>query len=203
MDGAGDPSAIEGRISQIKAQTEETTSTYDREKLEERAAKLSGGVSVVKVGAASEIELREKKQRLEDSLAATRAAMEQGIVAGGGTALVRAAQAASGKLHATGDERIGVDIVLDAVNAPVKLIADNAGRSGVVVLDQVRKGEEDWGYDAEANDYGKMFQMGIVDPAKVTIAALENAASVAGMVLTTESLITELNPAKLPAPYDD
>ncbi len=203
VDGAGDPSAIEGRISQIRAQTEETTSTYDREKLEERAAKLSGGVSVVKVGAPTEIELREKKQRLEDSLAATRAAMEQGIVAGGGTALVRAAQAASGKLNASGDERIGVDIVLDAVNAPVRLIADNAGRSGVVVLDQVRKGEEDWGYDAEANDYGKMFQMGIVDPAKVTIAALENAASVAGMVLTTESLITELNPAKLPAPYDD
>ncbi len=203
VDGAGDPAAIEGRISQIRAQVEETTSTYDQEKLEERAAKLSGGVSVIKVGAASEIELREKKQRLEDSLSATRAAMEQGIVAGGGTALVRAAQAASSKLHASGDERVGIDTVLEAVNAPVKLIADNAGRSGVVVLNEVKRGEEDWGYDAEADDYGKMFQMGIVDPAKVTIAALENAASVAGMVLTTESLITELNPAKLPAPYDD
>ena len=171
--------------------------------LEERAAKLSGGVSVIRVGAATEIELREKKQRLEDALAATRAAMEEGIVAGGGTALVRAVQAIRDKVQATGDERIGLDIVAVAAEAPVKLIAANAGFGGEVVLDQVRKGEGDWGFDAEADQFGKMFEMGIVDPAKVTRSALENAASVAGMVLTTESLITELNPPKLPAPYDD
>lgn len=203
VEGSGDASAIQGRTSQIRAQAEETTSSYDREKLEERAAKLSGGVSVMKVGAATEIELREKKHRLEDGLSATRAAMEQGIVAGGGTSLVRAAQAISDKLDAPGDERTGINIVMEAVTAPVKLIADNAGMSGNVVLDEVKKGEGDWGYDAEAGVFGKMFELGIVDPVKVTVAALENAASVAGMVLTTESLITELNPAKLPAPYND
>ncbi len=158
---------------------------------------------MIRVGAATEIELREKKQRLEDALAATRAAMEEGIVAGGGTALVRAVQAIRDKVQATGDERIGLDIVAAAAEAPVKLIAANAGFRGEVVLDQVEKGEGDWGFDAEADRFGKMFEMGIVDPAKVTRSALENAASVAGMVLTTESLITELNPAKLPAPYND
>ena len=203
VEGAGDASAIEGRISQITAQAEDTTSSYDREKLEERAAKLSGGVSVIRVGAASESELREKKERLEDALSATRAAMEQGIVAGGGTSLVRAAQAASDTLDASGDAGTGINIIIKAVDAPVKLIADNAGRSGNVVLDEVKKGEGDWGYDAEAGEFGKMFEMGVVDPVKVTVAALENAASVAGMVLTTESLMTELDPPKLPAPYND
>jgi chaperonin GroEL len=203
VEGAGSKAAIEGRISQIKTQAEDTTSDYDREKLEERAAKLSGGVSVLKVGAATEIELRERKQRLEDALSATRAAMEQGIVAGGGTSLIRAAQAASGKLDASGDERTGINIVIEAVNAPVRLIAENAGAAGNVVLDQVQKGEGDWGYDAEADKFGKMFDLGVVDPVKVTVAALENAASVAAMVLTTESLITELDPPKLPAPYND
>ena len=203
VEGGGDSSAIQSRVKQIKRQAEDTSSDYDREKLEERAAKLSGGVSVIKVGAATEIELREKKQRLEDALAATRAAMEEGIVAGGGTALVRAVQATRDKFQATGDERLGFDIVAAAAEAPVKLIAANAGFGGEVVLDQVRKGEGDWGFDAEADRFGKMFEMGIVDPAKVTRSALENAASVAGMVLTTESLITELNPPKLPAPYND
>ena len=203
VEGGGDASAIQARVKQINQQAEDTTSDYDREKLEERAAKLSGGVSVIRVGAPTEIELREKKQRLEDALAATRAAMEEGIVAGGGTALVRAVQATRDKIQTTGDERIGLDIVAAAAEAPIKLIASNAGFGGEVVLDQVRKGEGDWGFDAEADQFGKMFEMGIVDPAKVTRSALENAASVAGMVLTTESLITELNPMKLPAPYDD
>ena len=203
VEGAGDDAAISARVGQIRTQAEDTTSDYDREKLEERAAKLSGGVSVIKVGASTEIELREKRQRLEDALSATRAAMAEGIVAGGGTSLVRAAQAVRGRLEATGDERTGIEIVAAAVEAPIKLIADNAGLGGEVVLDGVKKGEADWGFDAETRQFGQMFEMGIVDPAKVTRAALENAASVAGMALTTESLITELDPKRLPPPYDD
>jgi chaperonin GroEL len=203
VEGVGDAAAIESRINQLRAQAEETTSSYDREKLEERAAKLSGGVSVMKVGAATEGELREKKERLQDALSATRAAMEEGIVAGGGTSLLRASQKVAGSLQANGDERTGIQIVASAVEAPIKMIADNAGLSGEVILDGVKKGEGDWGFDAEAERFGNMIEMGIVDPAKVTRSALESAASVAAMVLTTETLITELNPMKLPAPYDD
>jgi chaperonin GroEL len=203
VEGVGDASAIESRINQLRAQAEETSSSYDREKLEERAAKLSGGVSVMKVGAATEGELREKKERLQDALSATRAAMEEGIVAGGGTSLLRASQKVAGNLQATGDERTGIQIVVSAVEAPIRMIADNAGLSGEVILDGVKKGEGDWGFDAEAERFGNMIEMGIVDPAKVTRSALESAASVAAMVLTTETLITELNPMKLPAPYDD
>jgi chaperonin GroEL len=203
VEGVGDAAAIESRINQLRAQAEETTSSYDREKLEERAAKLSGGVSVMKVGAATEGELREKKERLQDALSATRAAMEEGIVAGGGTSLLRASQKVAGNLQASGDERTGIQIVVSAVEAPIRMIADNAGLSGEVILDGVKKGEGDWGFDAEAERFGNMIEMGIVDPAKVTRSALESAASVAAMVLTTETLITELNPMKLPAPYDD
>ena len=203
VEGAGDATAIEARIKNIRLQAEESDSDYDREKLEERAAKLAGGVSVIKVGSATEVELREKKQRMEDALSATRAAMEEGIVAGGGTSLVRAAQAIVDKLQLEGDEKTGAGVVADAVEAPLRLIVDNAGFPGAVILDSVKKGEPGWGFDAEAQRFGDMFDMGIVDPAKVTRAALENAASVAGMVLTTESLITEANPVKLPAPYDD
>ena len=203
VDGGGSQDALEARVRQIRSQAEDTTSDYDREKLEERAAKLSGGVSVLRVGAATEVELREKKQRLEDALSATRAAMEEGIVPGGGTALLRAAQLASAKLHAEGDVRTGVNVVLRAVEEPIKVISANAGLSGEVVLNRVANHDDDFGFDAETEQYGSMFELGIVDPAKVTRAALENAASVAGMVLTTESLITELNPMKLPAPYDD
>ena len=203
VEGGGDQAVIEARIKQIRLQAEDTTSDYDREKLEERAAKLAGGVSVIKVGSPTEVELREKRQRLEDALSATRAAMEEGIVAGGGTTLLRASEKISETIDAKGDELAGVRIVAKAAEVPLKLIADNAGFSGEVVLDGVRKGEGDWGFDAELDRYGKMLEMGIVDPAKVTKAALENAGSVAGMVLTTESLITELNPMKLPAPYDD
>jgi chaperonin GroEL len=203
VEGAGDPKAIQDRISQVKEQARDTKSDYDREKLEERAARMSGGVAVIRVGAATEIELREKKQRLEDALAATRAAMEEGIVAGGGTSLVRAAQALRDKFTETGDVRTGINIVLNAADGPIKVIAENAGTSGEVVLNGVKLGSGDWGYDAEEDRYGSMFDMGIVDPAKVTRSALENAASVAAMVLTTESLVTELNPPRLPAPYDD
>ena len=203
VEGAGDSEAISARISQIRSQAEETTSDYDREKLEDRAAKLSGGVSVIKVGAATEVELKEKRQRLEDALSATRAAVQEGIVPGGGTPLIVAAQSALEGIQAQGDERIGVEIVLKAVEEPLKLIAANAGFAGEVVLDSVKKGGAGWGFDAEADRYGNMMEMGIIDPAKVTRSALESAASVAGMVLTTESLVTELNPKKLPAPYDD
>ena len=203
VEGAGDHADIEARIRQIKLQAEETSSDYDREKLEERVAKLSGGVCVVKVGSPTEVELREKKQRLQDALSATRAAMEEGIVAGGGTSLVRAAQTVLGTVQAQGEEMTGVNMVATAVEAPLKLISENAGLSGAVVLSGVKNGEGDWGFDAEAERYGDMIAMGIVDPAKVTKSALENAASVAAMVLTTETLITELNPPKLPAPYDD
>ena len=203
VNGGGSDDAIKARVSQIINQAADTGSDYDREKLEERAAKLSGGVSVLKVGAATEIELREKKQRLEDALSATRAAMEEGIVPGGGTALLRAAQKAAPALDAAGDERIGVNIVLSAAEEPVRVISDNAGLTGEVVLNRVLSQPDDYGFDAETERYGSMFELGIVDPAKVTRSALENAASVAGMVLTTESLITELNPMKLPAPYDD
>ena len=203
VEGGGDQVNIHARIGQIRQQAEETSSDYDREKLEERAAKLSGGVSVLKVGAATEIELREKRQRLEDAISATRAAMEEGIVAGGGVALLRASQIALSKIDATGDERTGVQIVAESAKYPVMLISENAGLSGEVVLNKIMQGEDDYGFDAETREYGNMFELGIVDPAKVTRSALENAASVAGMVLTTESLVTELNPMKLPAPFND
>ena len=203
VEGNGVPQDIEARIHQIRQQAEDTASDYDREKLEERAAKLSGGVAILKVGAATEIELREKRDRLEDALSATRAAMEEGIVPGGGTTLLRAAQAGRGEIDSSGDALTGAEITFGAADAPLMLISDNAGYSGVVVLDDVRRGEGDYGFDAEEGVFGSMFELGIVDPTKVVRSALENAASVAGMILTTESLITELNPPKLPAPYDD
>ena len=201
--GGGKEADIHARIGQIRQQAVDTTSDYDREKLEERAAKLSGGVSVLKVGAATEVEMREKKQRVEDALSATRAAMDEGIVPGGGVALLRAAQAGLANIEAKEDELTGVRMVERATDYPVRLIADNAGARGEVVLDRVKKGDADFGYDAEKQEYGSMFDFGIVDPAKVARAALVNAASIAGMVLTTESLITELNPPKLPAPFND
>lgn len=203
VEGSGNPQDIEARIHQIRQQAQDTASDYDREKLEERAAKLAGGVAIIKVGAATEIELREKRDRLEDALAATRAAMEEGIVPGGGTTLVRSARAARSSLNLNGDQQTGAEIAFAAADAPLMLISDNAGYSGVVVLNDVRDGEGDYGFDAEAGEFGSMFDMGIVDPTKVVRSALENASSVASMILTTESLITELNPPKLPAPYDD
>ena len=194
VDGEGSAEQIKGRMSQIKAQIEDTTSDYDKEKLQERLAKLAGGVAVIKVGAATEVELKEKKHRVEDALSTTRAAVEEGIVAGGGTTLLQAIPALD-KLKLEGDEQVGVDIVRKALEAPARQIADNAGASGEVVVNAVRGLPTGEGYDALKGEYGNLFDRGIVDAAKVTRSALQNAASIAAMVLTTETLITDL-PAK-------
>ena len=204
VDGAGEASDIKARIAQINAQIETTTSEYDKEKLQERLAKLSGGVAVIKVGAATETEMKEKKLRIEDALNATRAAVEEGIVAGGGTAYVAAAKAADA-LVATldGDEKTGASIIAKALRAPIMQIAANAGLEGAVILDKVYGSEEaSYGFDAAAEQYGNMIQLGIIDPTKVCRSALENASSVASMVLTTESLVTDIPtpPAPVAAP---
>ena len=192
VEGKGSEDDIQARINQIKTQIEETTSEFDREKLQERMAKLSGGVAVIKVGAATEVELKERKARVEDALSATRSAVEEGIVPGGGVALVRAQRALEDLTGLPTDERVGVDIVSRSLEQPLKLIVENAGFEGAVVLNEVKQHPDDYGYDAEVGEYGPMLDRGIVDPAKVTRSALQNAASVAGMVLTTESLITEI-----------
>ena len=192
VEGRGSESAIQARINQIKTQIEETTSEFDREKLQERMAKLSGGVAVIKVGAATEIELKERKARVEDALSATRSAVEEGIVPGGGVALVRAQRALENVIGLTDDELIGVNIIRRSLEQPLKLIVENAGSEGAVVLNQVKQQADDYGYDADIGEYGPMMERGIVDPVKVTRYALQNAASVAAMVLTTESMITEI-----------
>jgi chaperonin GroEL len=189
--GAGSEEAIQGRIKQIRAQIEETTSEYDREKLQERLAKLSGGVAILKVGASTEVELKEKKNRVEDALSATRAAVEEGIVPGGGIALIRA-RSSLDSLNLSGDEQTGINILERALEKPLKLICDNTGVSGEVILAESVKADRDWGYDAEVGEFTHLLERGIMDPAKVTRAAIENAASVAAMVLTTESLITDV-----------
>ena len=203
VEGRGEASLIDARVSNIKSQAQETKSDYDREKLEERAAKLSGGVSIIKVGASTEVDLKEKKQRVEDALSATRAAMEEGILPGGGTALIRIAADLRDNYSNSSDEATGSRIVWDSVEAPVVLLVQNAGFSGPVVLEAIKEGSGDYGFDAENDRYGSMYEFGVIDPVKVTRSALENAASIAGMVLTTESLVTELDPPKLPAPFDD
>ena len=192
VEGHGSEEAIQARINQLKAQIEDTTSEYDREKLQERMAKLSGGVAVIKVGAATEIELKERKARVEDALSATRAAVEEGIVPGGGVALVRAQRALDTVEGLTVDELVGVNIISRALEQPLKLIVENAGSEGAVVLNQVKHQSDDYGYDAELGEFGPMLERGIIDPVKVTRSALQNAASVAAMVLTTESMITEI-----------
>ena len=192
VEGHGSEEAIQARISQLKAQIEDTTSEYDREKLQERMAKLSGGVAVIKVGAATEIELKERKARVEDALSATRAAVEEGIVPGGGVALVRVQRALDTVEGLTVDEFVGVNVIRRALEQPLKLIVENAGSEGAVVLNQVKDQSDDYGYDAELGEFGPMLERGIIDPVKVTRSALQNAASVAGMVLTTESMITEI-----------
>ena len=191
VDGAGSQPDIKARMSQIKAQIEETTSDYDKEKLQERLAKLAGGVAVIKVGAATEVELKEKKHRIEDALSTTRAAVEEGIVAGGGTTLLQAIPALDA-LKLEGDEQVGVDIVRRALEAPAKQIADNAGERGEVVIEKVKNLPKGQGFDALKGEYCDMFERGIVDAAKVTRSALQNAASIAAMVLTTETLVTDL-----------
>ena len=193
VDGAGDKNEIAARVAQIKNQIEVTTSDFDKEKLQERLAKLSGGVAVVKVGAATEIEMKEKKLRIEDALAATKAAVEEGIVAGGGVALVNAISSVKALLmDAEGDEKTGISIVLKALEAPIRQIAKNAGLEGSVIVDKiVESGKANYGFDAYREVYTDMIEAGIVDPTKVTRSALENAASVASMVLTTETLVAE------------
>ena len=198
VEGKGAEDAIQGRINQIKAQIEDTTSEFDREKLQERMAKLSGGVAVIKVGAATEIELKERKARVEDALSATRSAVEEGIVPGGGVALVRASRGLESLGDIPADEQVGVNIIRHSLEQPLKLIVENAGFEGAVVLNQVKQQADDYGYDADIGEYGPMMERGIVDPVKVTRSALQNAASVAAMVLTTESVISEI-PQATPA----
>src|SRR5574342_642976 len=191
IEGAGKDKAIEGRIKQIRAQIEETTSDYDREKLQERLAKLAGGVAVIKVGAPTEVAMKEKKARVEDALNATRAAVEEGIVPGGGVVLLRA-MAALDKVKATGDEKIGVDIVRRALEEPIRQIAENAGAEGAIVVQKVREGSGAFGFNAETETYEDLMAAGILDPTKVTRIALENAGSVAGLLVTTECVVGEL-----------
>jgi len=199
IDGAGDGEAIQARIKQIKAQIEETSSDYDREKLQERVAKLAGGVAVIKVGASTEIEMKEKKARVEDALHATRAAVEEGVVPGGGVALIRA-QVAVGKIAgANEDQSHGIQIALRAMEAPLREIVSNAGEEPSVVLNKVKDGQGNFGYNAQTGEFGDMVAMGILDPTKVTRTALQNAASIAGLMITTEAMVGELPKKDEPA----
>ncbi len=200
VDGAGQAADIQSRVATIRRQIEEATSDYDREKLQERVAKLAGGVAVIKVGAATETEMKEKKDRVEDALHATRAAVEEGVVAGGGVALIRA-QAALGNLHGDNqDQTVGINILRTAMEAPLRQIVSNAGDEAAVVVNVVRGAKGNYGYNAATSQYGDMLEMGILDPAKVTRSALEHAASVAGLMLTTEAMITEIPEEKPAAP---
>ncbi len=192
VNGAGDAEEIKSRVNQIKAQIETTTSDYDREKLQERLAKLAGGVAVLYIGAASEVEMKEKKDRVDDALAATRAAIEEGIVPGGGVALVRAAAVLEGAKGDNDDETTGMAIIYRSIEEPLRQIVENAGQEGSVVVAKVKEGKEDFGYNAKTEQYQNMYEAGIIDPTKVTRVALENAASVAGMILTTEATITDV-----------
>lgn len=191
VDGAGSEENIKGRVAQIRAQADEATSDYDKEKLQERLAKLAGGVAVIKVGAATEVEMKEKKARVEDALHSTRAAVEEGVVAGGGVALVRALSALDGVEGINHDQKVGVDILRRAMSAPLRQIVANAGDEASVVLNQVANGEGNYGYNAATGEYGDMIEMGILDPAKVTRAALQNAASVASLMITTEVMVAD------------
>jgi chaperonin GroEL len=200
VDGSGDAEAIKGRVSEIRVQIENTSSDYDREKLQERVAKLAGGVAVIKVGAATEIEMKEKKARVEDALHATRAAVEEGVVAGGGVALVRAISQVTGLEGDNEDQNIGIAAALRAMEGPLRQIVSNAGDEASVVLDKVRQGEGNFGYNAATGEYGDMIEMGILDPAKVTRTALQAAGSVAGLMITTEVMIAEAPKDDAPAP---
>jgi len=202
VDGAGDAEAIQGRVSEIRVQIENTSSDYDREKLQERVAKLAGGVAVIKVGAATEIEMKEKKARVEDALHATRAAVEEGVVAGGGVALVRAIASVEGLTGDNEDQNTGIAAALRAMEGPLRQIVSNAGDEASVVLDKVRQGEGNFGYNAATGEYGDMIAMGILDPAKVTRTALQAAGSVAGLMITTEVMIAEAPKNEAPAMPD-
>jgi chaperonin GroEL len=199
VEGAGKKSAIEGRINQIRAQIEETTSDYDREKLQERLAKLAGGVAVIKVGAATEVEMKEKKARVEDALHATRAAVEEGIVSGGGVALIRASTVLA-NMRVSDDERVGVRIVQKALEEPARWIAQNAGAEGAVVLDKIKNGKGAYGFNAATEEFEDLVKAGIVDPTKVVRCALQNAASIAGLLLSIEAMVAEKPEKKKEAP---
>jgi chaperonin GroEL len=193
IDGGGDKKQIEGRVKQIRVQIDEATSDYDKEKLQERVAKLAGGVAVVKVGAATEVEMKEKKARVEDALHATRAAVEEGIVPGGGVAFIRAKQALEGKLKGDNhDQEAGIKIVMKALEEPLRIIVDNSGAEPSVVLNKVLENKGNYGFNAQTEEFGDMVEMGVIDPTKVARTALQNAASVAGLMLTTDAMVAEL-----------
>ena len=203
IDGAGKADDIKGRVKQIEAQIEETSSDYDREKLQERKAKLAGGVAVIKVGAGSEVEMKEKKARVEDALHSTRAAVEEGVVSGGGVTLIRALQAVGDLTGDNEEQNVGIQIAKRAMEAPLRQIVTNAGGEASVVVDKVKQGEGNFGFNAATGEYGDMIEMGILDPAKVTRSALQAAASVAGLMITTECMITEIKEDKPAAPAMD
>jgi chaperonin GroEL len=200
VDGGGDKQAIEGRVQELRRQIEDTTSDYDREKLEERVAKLVGGVAVVKVGAPTEVEMKEKKARVEDALHATRAAVEEGIVPGGGVAFVRARKAIEGVRTDNEDQAAGVRILLRAIEEPLRQIVRNGGGDPAIVINKVRKGKGNFGYNAATEEYGDLVEMGIIDPTKVTRLALQNSISVASLLLTTEAAIADLPKKETKAP---
>ncbi|MGL4827265.1 MAG: chaperonin GroEL [Vibrionaceae bacterium] len=202
IDGAGNESEINGRVAQIRQQIEDATSDYDKEKLQERVAKLAGGVAVIKVGAATEIEMKEKKDRVEDALHATRAAVEEGVVAGGGVALIRAASVVAKLVGDNEDQNVGIRVALRAMEAPLRQIALNAGDEESVVANEVKSGQGSYGYNAATGTYGDMIEMGILDPTKVTRLALQFASSIAGLMITTEAMVTELPKADAPAAPD-
>jgi chaperonin GroEL len=199
VEGSGKGADIQGRVAQIRRQIEETTSDYDKEKLQERLAKLAGGVAVINVGAATETEMKERKARVEDALHATRAAVEEGIVAGGGVALIRAQKSLEGMRGLNEDEKVGVQIVRRAIEEPLRTLANNAGAEGALIVEEVKKRKGNEGYDVAKGEYVDLVKAGIVDPTKVTRSALQNAASIAGLLLTTEALVTEV-PEKEKAP---
>jgi chaperonin GroEL len=199
VEGAGESKAIEGRVKQIRVQVEETTSDYDREKLQERLAKLVGGVAVIKVGAATETEMKEKKARVEDAMHATKAAVEEGIVAGGGVALIRASKALDG-LKLEGDQKVGLDIIKRAIEEPCRWIATNAGQEGSIVVAKVKDVKGDEGFNAATDVYEDLVKAGVIDPAKVVRNALQNASSIASLLLTTEALVSEIPEEKKESP---
>jgi chaperonin GroEL len=202
IDGAGEEAMIQGRVAQIRQQIEEATSDYDKEKLQERVAKLAGGVAVIKVGAATEVEMKEKKDRVEDALHATRAAVEEGVVAGGGVALIRAASKVAGLEGDNEEQTVGIRVALRAMEAPIRQITANAGDEESVVANNVKAGEGSYGYNAATGEYGDMLEMGILDPTKVTRSALQFAASVAGLMITTEAMVTDIPQKDAPAMPD-
>ncbi|HEY8939699.1 MAG TPA: TCP-1/cpn60 chaperonin family protein, partial [Cellvibrio sp.] len=203
VDGAGNADEIKARVQQIRVQIEETSSDYDREKLQERVAKLAGGVAVIKVGAATEVELKEKKARVEDALHATRAAVEEGVVPGGGTALIRAVQAIANLRGDNDDQDAGINIARRALEAPLRQIVANAGEEPSVVADKVKQGSGNFGFNAATSEYGDLIEFGILDPAKVTRSALQAAGSIAGLLITAEAVVADLPEDAKPAAHHD